>query len=133
VELLNDNESKKKLVNAYAHQVREDPTGKKVIEKYSHRPHNNNKSKDDDIISAPVKSDHRWEATFSQQLSVLTERAFKQSLKVILSNINLVQAIALSLICCLIWYQMPFSESSLQDRVGNVSIVKKLVYIDFDF
>ena len=31
VELLNDNENKKKLINAYVYWVREDPTGKKVI------------------------------------------------------------------------------------------------------
>jgi hypothetical protein len=30
---LNDNESKQKLIDAYARQVREDPTGKQIIEK----------------------------------------------------------------------------------------------------
>ena len=79
VELLNNDANKKKLINVYAHKVREDPTGKKEIEKYSYRSHNNNESKNDDIINAPVKSEHRWEAIFSQQVLILTERAFKQS------------------------------------------------------
>ncbi|CAI2175213.1 15776_t:CDS:10 [Funneliformis geosporum] len=78
LELLNNNEIKKKLINAYAVQVRDEPTGKQIVEKYSHRTNNDDKSKDDNIINAPVKSEHRWEATFMQQLSILTERNFKQ-------------------------------------------------------
>ena len=119
MELLNDNEKKKKLINAYAHRLREDPDGKKVIEKYSHRSNNSN---EDDILNAPVKSEHRWEATFSQQVSILTERAFKQSSKVILSKINLVQGLALTFVCCLIWFRIPYAEANVSDRVGCVSI-----------
>jgi hypothetical protein len=107
----------------YAHKVREDPTGKKVIEKYSHRSHNNNKSKYDYIINAPVTSEIRWEATFSQQVSILTERTFKQSKKVILSKIDLIQALALALVCSLIWYRIPYIEANVPDRVGCVSII----------
>ncbi|CAG8478068.1 4022_t:CDS:10 [Funneliformis mosseae] len=78
LELLNNNDIKKKLINAYANQVKDDPTGKQIVEKYSHRANNVYKSTDDNIINAPVKSEHRWEATFLQQLSILTERTFKQ-------------------------------------------------------
>ena len=122
MECLNDNASKRKLIDAYARKVREDPTGKKEIEKYSYRSHNNNESKNDDIINAPVKSEHRWEATFSQQISILTERTFKQSVKVIISKVDFVQTLALSLVCCLIWFRMPYEEVNINDRLGLVSI-----------
>ena len=129
MELLIDNVNKQKLINAYAYQVREDPTGKQVVEKYSHRARNYDKSEGDDITIAPVKSEHRWEATFSQQVSILTERAFKQSRKVILSEINIIQALVLTFVCCLIWYRIPYAEANLQDRIGNVSISKIYIYI----
>ena len=124
VELLNHDENRKQLINAYAHHVRNDPTGKKLIEKYSRRSrvHNNNESNADDITNTPVKSEHRWEATFSQQISILTERAFKQSRKDILSTINLFQNIAMCLIGCILWLQLPYVEANIGDRAGSVSM-----------
>ena len=122
MELLNEDVSKQRLIDAYTDHIREDPTGKQVIEKYSRRAHNEDKSKNNGVIIAPVKSDHRWEATFSQQVSILTERGFKQSMKVILSKVDLAQTLALSFVCCLIWYQMPFEEVNVNDRIGSVSI-----------
>ena len=122
MELLNDNANKKKLIDTYTNKICEDPTGKKIIEKYSHRSLSNNKSKYDDIIIAPVTSAHRWEATFSQQVLILIERTFKQSRQVILSKIDLIQSLSLALVCSLVWYRMPFEEVNVPDRVGCVSI-----------
>jgi hypothetical protein len=132
VELLNDNATKQKLINAYAHQVREDPSGKQIVERYSHRSRNY-KSKDDDITIAPVKSEHRWEATFPQQVSILTERTFKQSKNVILSKVDLTQTLALSLVCSIVWFQIPFAEANIFDRVGSVSAdnILDLIIISF--
>ncbi len=123
MELLNDNDIKKKLIHSYAHHVREDPTGKQVVGIYSHRSGNTNKLEDDDIINAPVKSKHRWEATYLQQLSILTERTFKQRRGIILSNIDVAHTLGMALLCCLVWYQIPFKEEHISDRFGSVSII----------
>jgi hypothetical protein len=115
---LNDDASKKKLISSYAHQVHDDPTGKHVIEKYSRRKHDDN----NDMKRAPVHCDYRWEATFSQQLSILTERTFKQSRNDILSTVEIGQTLAMAAICCIVWFRVPFTEKSIFDRVSNVSI-----------
>ncbi|GES90974.1 ABC transporter G family member 9-like [Rhizophagus clarus] len=119
LELLNDNTIKQKLINAYAHKVRDDPTGKQIVEKYSLRSRTDNQLSNT-VLNAPVTSERRWEATFLQQVSVLTERTFKQSRKVILSRVNLYQTIALAIICLVIWLQIPFAESNISDRIGSI-------------
>ncbi|GBC06325.1 hypothetical protein RclHR1_06770008 [Rhizophagus clarus] len=119
MELLNDNTIKQKLINAYAHKVRDDPTGKQVIEKHSRRSHTDNQL-DNIILNAPVTTGRRWEATFLQQISVLTERTFKQSRKVILSRINVYYIIALTVISLIVWFRIPFAESNINDRIGNI-------------
>jgi hypothetical protein len=123
VELLNDNTIKQNLINAYAHKVRDDPTGKQIVEKYSRRSRTDNQLSNT-ILNAPVTSERRWEATFFQQVSVLTERAFKQSRKVILSRVDVFQTIALSIVCIVVWLQIPFAENNIFDRIAGVSIDK---------
>ncbi|GBB97689.1 hypothetical protein RclHR1_03040006 [Rhizophagus clarus] len=119
LELLNDNTIKQKLINTYAHKVRDDPTGKQVVEKYSRRSRTDNQL-ENTVLNAPVTSERRWEATFLQQVSILTERTFKQSKKVILSGVNLGQTIALAIICLIIWLRIPFAENNIHDRVGSI-------------
>ena len=130
MELLNDNTIKKKLINAYAHRVLDDPTGKQIIERYSLRTRNDNKL-GDNILHAPVTSKRRWEATFFQQVSILTERTFKQSKKIILSKIDFFQTIALAIVGILVWLQMPFAEKNISDRVGSVSIDNVKFFFSF--
>ncbi|POG78577.1 P-loop containing nucleoside triphosphate hydrolase protein [Rhizophagus irregularis DAOM 181602=DAOM 197198] len=119
LELLNDNTIKQNLINAYAHDVRDDPTGKQVVEKHSRRTRTDNQLSNT-ILDAPVTSERRWEATFLQQVSILTERTFKQSRKIMLSKVNIFQTIALTIVCLLVWLQIPFSEVNINDRVGNI-------------
>ncbi|RGB42727.1 P-loop containing nucleoside triphosphate hydrolase protein [Rhizophagus diaphanus] len=119
LELLNDNTIKQKLINAYTHKTRDDPTGKQVVEKYSRRTHADDQSSNA-ILNAPVTSERRWEATFLQQLSILTERTFKQSRKIILSRISISLAITLTIASILIWFQIPFAEPNIDDRVSNI-------------
>ncbi|POG62577.1 hypothetical protein GLOIN_2v1757928 [Rhizophagus irregularis DAOM 181602=DAOM 197198] len=116
LELLNDNTIKQKLINAYTHKTRDDPTGKQVVEKYSRRTRADDQSK----LNAPVTSERHWEATFLQQLSILTERTFKQSRKIILSKISISIAITLTISCIIIWFQIPFAEPNIDDRVSNI-------------
>ncbi|CAB4444822.1 unnamed protein product [Rhizophagus irregularis] len=119
LELLNDNTIKQKLINAYTHKTRDDPTGKQIVEKYSRRTRTDNQL-NNTILNAPVTSERRWEATFLQQFSILTERTFKQSRKIILSRVNISQTIALTIFCILIWLQIPFTETNINDRVGSI-------------
>lgn len=127
VELLNDDVSKQKLISSYAHQVHDDPTGKHVVEKYSRRNHDDN----NDMKRAPVHCDYGWEATYLQQLSILTERTFKQSRREILSTIEIGQTFAMAAICCLVWLRVPFIEKSIFDRVSNVSINNTCIFVLF--
>ncbi|PKK74390.1 P-loop containing nucleoside triphosphate hydrolase protein [Rhizophagus irregularis] len=119
LELLNDNTIKQKLINAYAHSIRDDPTGKQAIEKYSRRSRTDNQLSNT-ILNAPVTSTRRWEATFIQQVSILTQRTFKQSRSVILSRVDIFQTIALAIICLIVWLQIPFAETNIADRVGSI-------------
>ncbi|PKC06200.1 P-loop containing nucleoside triphosphate hydrolase protein [Rhizophagus irregularis] len=119
LELLNDNTIKQKLINAYTHKTRDDPTGKQIFGKYSRRTRADNQL-NNTILNAPVTSERRWEATFLQQLSILTERTFKQNIKISLSKVNISQTIALTIFCILIWLQIPFSETNINDRIGSI-------------
>ncbi|RGB41806.1 P-loop containing nucleoside triphosphate hydrolase protein [Rhizophagus diaphanus] len=119
LELLNDNTIKQKLINRYAHSIRDDPTGKQAIEKYSRRSRTDNQLSNT-ILNAPVTSTRRWEATFLQQVSILTERTFKQSRSIILSRVDIFQTIALAIICLIVWLQIPFAETNIVDRVGSI-------------
>ncbi|CAB4382505.1 unnamed protein product [Rhizophagus irregularis] len=119
LELLNDNTIKQKLINGYAHSIRDDPTGKQAIEKYSRRSRTDNQLSNT-ILNAPVTSTRRWEATFIQQVSILTQRTFKQSRSVILSRVDIFQTIALAIICLIVWLQIPFAETNIADRVGSI-------------
>ncbi|UZO17959.1 uncharacterized protein OCT59_009288 [Rhizophagus irregularis] len=119
LELLNDNTIKQKLINAYTHKTRDDPTGKQIFEKYSRRTRADNQL-NNTILNAPVTSERRWEATFLQQFSILTERTFKQNIKISLSKVNISQTIALTIFCILIWLQIPFSETNINDRIGSI-------------
>ncbi|CAB4444821.1 unnamed protein product [Rhizophagus irregularis] len=116
LELLNDNTIKQKLINAYTHKTRDDPTGKQVVEKYSRRTHADDQSK----LNAPVTSERHWEATFLQQLSILTERNFKHSRKIILSRLSISLAITMTISTIIIWFQIPFAEPNIDDRVSNI-------------
>ncbi|PKY24465.1 P-loop containing nucleoside triphosphate hydrolase protein [Rhizophagus irregularis] len=119
LELLNDNTIKQKLINAYTHKTRDDPTGKQIFGKYSRRTRADNQL-NNTILNAPVTSERRWEATFLQQFSILTERTFKQNIKISLSKVNISQTIALTIFCILIWLQIPFSETNINDRIGSI-------------
>jgi hypothetical protein len=121
VELLNDNTIKQKLINAYTHKTRDDPTGKQIVEKYSRRTRTDNQL-NNTILNAPVTSERRWEATFLQQLSILTERNFKHSRKIILSRLSISLAITMTISTIIIWFQIPFAEPNIDDRISNVSI-----------
>ena len=60
-------------------------------------------------------------ATFySTQFRVLLTRAFRNSKAQLFTALNVFQCLAISLLCGLVWYQMPQSETSIQDRGGFI-------------
>ncbi|CAG8666069.1 1791_t:CDS:2, partial [Paraglomus brasilianum] len=116
LELLNEKESKERLIDAYASQVADDPTGKKIVHRHSRLVENQDKAQ----IFKPIKVEHRWEATFRQQVSILTQRAFKQRRPVMLSRLHATETIILTTISCLIWFRLSMDETSINDRRGLV-------------
>ncbi|CAG8445992.1 21921_t:CDS:10 [Dentiscutata erythropus] len=114
LELLNNPTAKQKLITAHAKSIQSDSSGKLVVEKCFKKPTNFDDSR---IIGS---SKHKWEATFLQQLMILTERSFKQRSKVVLSKLNFTQIIGLAAITCLIWFRMSYTEASLSDRYGMI-------------
>ena len=63
----------------------------------------------------------KWPTPWYWQLVVLIVRTFRQSRHVILSKLNLIETVLLSVICSLIWFQIPDDEASINDRNGYVS------------
>ena len=74
--------------------------------------------------AGPVSSrfkERKWPTPWHWQFLVLTLRTFRQSRHFILSKLSLIQNIILSVICSLVWFQLPDTEESITDRVGFVS------------
>ncbi|CAG8547536.1 37060_t:CDS:2, partial [Gigaspora margarita] len=111
-EILNDPTIKQKLITAYIQKMQPDSSGKLVIKKSFKRP----KISDDSRIIGSSK--HKWEATFLQQLIILTERSFKQRSKVILSRLNFIQILCIAILTSLIWFRLPYTEDNLTNRCG---------------
>ena len=63
----------------------------------------------------------KWPTAWWWQLLVLIVRTFRQSRHVIISKLNCVQAILLSVVVSLVWFQVPDDTSSINDRYGYVS------------
>lgn len=69
----------------------------------------------------PVVVPRKWPTPWYWQFLVLTVRTFRQSRHVILSKAILVQSLLITLVCSLIWFQVPKEEDSIEDRYGLVS------------
>ncbi|CAG8696953.1 21385_t:CDS:10, partial [Cetraspora pellucida] len=115
LELLSDSTIKQKLITAHTQRLQSDPSGKLVVEEYVQRP----KTPDDSIVIESLKC--KWEATFLQQLMILTERSFKQRSKDVLSRLNLIQIFGITVISSLIWFRIPYTEDSLSDRYVTIT------------
>lgn len=63
----------------------------------------------------------KWPTSWFWQFLVLTVRTFRQSRHVILSKLNFIQTILISVVASLIWFQIPEDEESINDRQGYVS------------
>ncbi|CAG8547514.1 37059_t:CDS:10 [Gigaspora margarita] len=114
LEILNDSTIKQKLITAYKQNMQSDSSGKLVVEKC----YKSSTNPDDSIILESSK--YKWEATFFQQLMILTERSFKQRSKVILSKLNFTQVLCIAILTSLIWFQLPYTEANLMDRCGLI-------------
>ena len=63
----------------------------------------------------------KWPTRWYWQFLVLLVRTFRQSRHIILSKLNLVQTILLTIVSCIVWFQLPNSEDNISDRLGYVS------------
>lgn len=76
--------------------------------------------------AGPVSSrfkERKWPTPWHWQFLVLTLRTFRQSRHFILSKLSLIQNIILSVICSLVWFQLPDTEESITDRVGFIFFI----------
>ena len=77
-------------------------------------------------IDSPYFSDQiisrKWPTPWYWQLLVLIVRTFRQSRHIILSKLNLLETILLTVIVSLIWFQIPDDVESIDDRLGYVSM-----------
>ncbi|XP_043940044.1 ABC transporter G family member 9-like [Protopterus annectens] len=60
----------------------------------------------------------RWASSFWIQCSTLIARNFKQQRPVILSSLNVIQTLMMSIIPGVIWWQLPKQESQIEARSG---------------
>jgi len=67
--------------------------------------------------------ERKWPTSWYWQLFVLTVRTFRQSRHVLLSKLNIIQALCLAAVVSLIWYQVPREEESISDRYGVLFFV----------
>lgn len=64
------------------------------------------------------KEETRWSTSFWVQCSTLIARNFKQQRPVILSTLNVIQTLMMSIIPGIIWWQLPKEESQIEARSG---------------
>ena len=64
----------------------------------------------------------KWPTQWYWQFLVLLVRTFRQSRHIILSKLNLIQTVVLTIVASVIWFQLPNTESSIADRYGYVSV-----------
>ncbi len=80
---------------------------------------------EESTVSGKVSSEdlpvRQWPTSWWWQLSVLTVRTFRQSRHVILSRLNCIQTLLMSILVSLVWFQLPTDERSIRDREGFVS------------
>ena len=86
------------------------------------------------LSASPINSDgeepeqtyglgRKWPTRWYWQFLVLTVRTFRRARRTILSLLRLIQTIFLAVICSLLWFQIPFEENHIYDRLGYVSYV----------
>lgn len=63
----------------------------------------------------------KWPTAWYWQFLVLLVRTFWQSRHIILSKLNLLQTVLLTIVASVIWFQLPNHEDSISDRYGYVS------------
>lgn len=64
----------------------------------------------------------KWPTRWYWQFLVLLVRTFRQSRHIILSKLNLLQTVLLTIVASVIWFQLPSHEDSIADRYGYVSV-----------
>ena len=62
----------------------------------------------------------KWPTGWYWQFLVLLVRTFRQSRHIILSKLNLLQTVLLTIVASVIWFQLPNHEDSISDRYGYV-------------
>ena len=65
----------------------------------------------------------KWPTAWYWQFLVLLVRTFRQSRHIILSKLNILQTVLLTVLASVIWFQLPDHEDSISERAGFVSVL----------
>lgn len=111
-------------IKDYPHRLSDaSPEIKRRDEPFEEHLNSSNSKREDSAILF-----RKWPTSWSWQFLVLTARTFRQSRHVILSKLNFLQAILLTVISSIIWFQVPPDERGINDRIGYVSILFDYYY-----
>ena len=65
----------------------------------------------------------KWPTAWYWQFLILLVRTFRQSQHIILSKLNILQTVLLTVLASVIWFQLPDHEDSISERAGFVSVL----------
>ncbi|XP_065649304.1 uncharacterized protein LOC100201429 isoform X2 [Hydra vulgaris] len=84
----------------------------------AHKEHNFANGKGIENSAINVVSTEKWPTSYFTQASALCRRSFLQTKGHFWNKICLMQAFTISAIASLVWFNTPYNEKSLQDRLG---------------
>ena len=88
----------------------------KLAEAEQAYPEVNQKENHEDFIT-----EAKWPSNFWTQFTALMVRNFKRSRETYLSKLEIIQSLVLAVYCGIVWFQLPRTEQTVNDRMGLVS------------
>ncbi|XP_069134109.1 uncharacterized protein [Argopecten irradians] len=75
---------------------------------------------DNNVIETSMEDKQKWPTGFLTQYTNLTIRTFQQSKTQIFNKFKVIESVTMTVLVCLIWFQLPRTEATLQDRMGVI-------------
>ena len=94
----------------------------KLAEAEQAYPEVNQKENHEDFIT-----EAKWPSNFWTQFTALMVRNFKRSRETYLSKLEIIQSLVLAVYCGIVWFQLPRTEQTVNDRMGLVSSYLNIV------
>ncbi|XP_060083424.1 uncharacterized protein LOC132562686 [Ylistrum balloti] len=75
---------------------------------------------DNGVMESKIDNKQKWPTGFLTQYTNLTIRTFRQSKTQIFNKFKVIEAVTMTILVCLIWFQLPRTEATLRDRMGVI-------------